>query len=666
MRRYNYFDDDDVIEEKMRNNKAEKLRAVAAAVLSATGRKMAALKGRLADEMQKRRQEKQQTADTDAQTAVTPAEDEVRVPRLSEQLLEDINNDNIGSTYVAPPVREATLTVSTTLPSPLHSESEDDARAEEMAHRITQAELNLAEREEGEVLDAIRAFSHKSGDHEDMANPMQRIREVAGTVIEKNPIEIIERVSAGRRFLVTVGLLIFTVLFFVGVVFFFMRSINTENDRIKAFNTNAGEVCADYVMKYGSANYENLYNKYGVQGFRMTGLCFARELDFNGDGNSELLLCYLNNGEYYNDVWGYNSSGDFENLFSEKAAQSEDKSKDAWSALYYKNNRYLIAVHNPEDLSKVTMYQMKGDKFSSKFDCTYDAVTEAYSVDDEPDLLSFERIRFSVLRAEKAIVSADEVANTLDSFSGTSSVMTAPGTAQSINDAYYTIVQEYNKRYGTSSYMENGGISYVDGLAVVDLVDFDNDDQKELVLVYRKEVKTRDEDSDGEHMTKSVDKYFCDIYRYNGSRAVLAYSNEGISNTAGKENDVYYMLHKTGKAYNYCINTYEVKNYGREIYSSTGELSFNGTEFKSVLDAAYEEQYGYSEYYLEGDSVKKSVFEDTVAGVPLFGESGDTYNKNEYLITYVQRKTVDAGEMKQIPGNTEKVIKQLNAQYQAN
>jgi len=664
LRRYNYFDDDDVIEEKMQNDAAAKIRAALAAAVTAAGKGLSSLKQKTADAAEKRRRQKQQAAEQAVQAAPAEAE-ETRVPHLSEQMLEDINNDNLGAAFVAPPVQEATFTAPQ-LKTAVRADTADGADAEELAHRITEAELNLAEREEGEVFDAIRAFSHKSGDHDGLANPVRRIRDVAGTVIEKNPIEIIERVSAGKRFLVTVGLLIFTVLFFVGVVFFFMRSINAENDRIKAFNANAGEVCADYVMKYGSANYENLYNTYGVQGFRMTGLCFARELDFDGDGSSELMLCYLNNGEYYNDVWGYTGSGDFENLFSEKAAQSEDKSKDSWSTLYYKNNRYLIAVHDPEDITKVTMFQLKNGKFSKKFDCAYDEVAEAYAVDDEPDFVSFERIRLSVLRAEKAIVTADEVSNTLETFSGTSSVMTAPGTAQSINDAYYTIVQEYNKRYGVSKYTEKSGLAYVEGLAVVQLVDFDNDGQNELLLVYRKAIKMRDENSNGESVTKNVDKYFCDIYRYNGSRAVLAYSNEGISNAADNGADVYFMLRKTGKTYNYCINTFETQNYGRELYGSTGELEFNGTEFKSVLDAAYEEQYGYSEYYISGDSVKKSVFEDTVAGVALFGENGDSYNKNEYLITYVQRKTGDAGDMKQLPGETEKAIKQLNSQYQAN
>lgn len=661
MRRYNYFDDDDAVEKQLAQKPD-----FAKAVLTIKGA-FGGLIGGLAEKRNKNTVQ-EQTVTSDEQSpqrteAVADFEEEQLLqppkPSFSTQPVDALDSITEAVHYEKPEL-PAVVVPSLDSASVVAAEKADSTAA----HLVTEAKVTIAEPEtEGdEISDAIRAFSHKSGDKVTIA----RIKRVAETVIESHPIEAIERVSRGKRFIITVGLLLFTALFFVGLVFFFMHSINEENEHIKEFNNNAGEVCADYIMRYGSANYENLYNTYGVQGFRLTGLCFVRELDFDNDGSSELVLSYLNNGEYYNDVWGYNTAGDFEVLFSEKATQSEDKSRDAWTTLYYKNGKYMIAVHDPEDITRVTMYQLKNKKFSDGFTCTYDEVSETYVVNEEQDLTSFERIKLSVLRAEKAIVSADAVMTTLDGFTGTESVVADPGTAQTIENAYYTIVQEYNKRYGTAKYVEKDGKAYVDGLAVVDLVDFDGDGQEELLLVYRKQVKTREENNSGSSVTVTTDKYYCDVYRYSGTRALLAYSNEGLSNSLEKSSDIYYMLKKTDDGYHYCINNSTIKNYGDEMNSSSGEMEYNGTEFTSYQNVAYRQSYGYSEYYVEGDSVKKSVFEDTAEGIALFYETGEDYNKDIYHVTYVQRKTGDAGELSQLPDVTEKAIKKLNAQYEAN
>ena len=505
-----------------------------------------------------------------------------------------------------------------------------------------------------ELADALKAFSHKSGD---------AIKIVTDAVRERAVSEAIERTSKGKRFLITLGLFVFTILFFICVTAGLMHSITKENERIKEFKTNAGEVCSDYIIKYGSANYENLYDKYKVEGFRLTGLCFARELDFDNDGTSELLICYSNNGEYYNEVWGYGSSDDFELLFSEKAAQSEDKSEDAWSTLYYKNNKYCIGVHNPEDLTAVEMHQLKNGKFSKKFDCTYDPVTEAFSVNEKEDLVSFERIKLAVLRVEKAIVSVEQAEDLIDNFLGVENAGVQTNAPKSLEDAYYSVVQEYNKKYGVSKYVEENGVAYVDGLAVVDLIDFDNDGQNELFLVYRKEIKVRDE-SDSDSVTRSVYTYYADVYRYTGTRAVIAFTNEGISNSLNNSNDIYYILKKNKGSYDYCQNSFSTSDYGREIVGSTTAFEFDGESFNSYFNARYEEQYGYSEYYLEDDSVKKSVFEESCEGIPNYSDSD--YDKSIYTIYYLSRAKKDADGLKSVPSDTEKEIQKLNDQYTAN
>ena len=290
MRKYNYLDDDDELEEVQSSETPGAIKAGAAKGAALMKTTFSSLKEKASAGLEKRRLEKEARAEKAKETEeAKPLDNELAppMPSLSEQTLRDINNDDIAHTYVAPPVAEVKLPEAGEIALPSVNEDIQKAEAEAAVHRITEAELEIAGSEPSEVKDAILAVSHKSGDRADVAKPAQRIKTVAETVIENNPIEVIERVSPAKRFFITVGLLLFTVLFFVGVVFFFMRSINAENDRIHEFNANAGEVCADYVMKYGSANYENLYNTYGVQGFRLTGLCFARELDFNGDGTTD-------------------------------------------------------------------------------------------------------------------------------------------------------------------------------------------------------------------------------------------------------------------------------------------------------------------------------------------------------------------------------------------
>ncbi len=521
---------------------------------------------------------------------------------------------------------------------------------------------------ESDILEAIRAFSHKSGD---MAvtpaylKPADRIKNVARTVREKNPIEVIERVSRGKRFFITTALLILTIIIFAGMIGVFMMSINRENERINDFNLKAGEVCSDYITKYGSANYENLYSNYGVEGYRLTGLCFARELDFNGDGESELMVCYSKNGVYYNEVWGYSSSNDFTMLFSEKAAQSEeDVSQDAWSTLYYKNNKYFIGVHDESDITKVDLYQMRGNRFTKKLSCTYDPEKEEYIVDEEADNVSFERIKFSVLRVEKASVSAEAAAKTIEGFTGTQTDAAQPGMGQSLENAYYSVVQEYNRKYGTSQFVEENGVAYLDGLAVVDLIDFDGDSQNELLLVYRKEIKVNDDTKIGNSAVIAKDEYFCDIYRYSGSRAVIAYSNEGLSNVLNNSEDRYFMLRNRGNLVDYCVNNATSSNYGREINASSAAYEFNGTEFTSCFDASYKTEYNYTQYYLDGETVQKTKFDSECSAIPLFVSDGD-YDTKKYTVTYVQRKASDKGDMESIISQTEKNIQKLNPQYTA-
>ncbi len=473
-----------------------------------------------------------------------------------------------------------------------------------------------------------------------------------------------KEVSKLKHFFIILLMFILVIVVFTGVVSVFMSSISKENDRASEFSRNAAKVCSDYGMRYGNANYENLYDTYKIQGFRLTGLCFARELDFNDDGESELMIVYAKNGKYYNEVWGKGEKKEFTVLYSEITAQSDDKSKDAYSLLYHSKNKYYIAkFDDKKSLDKFSLMQLRHDGFTKRYRGEYDAKTKAYSVDGKDDTDAFERIRYSVLKEEKASVEVDRVAALIESFKGVDNIEKIE-QKQTMNSAYYQIVQDYNKKYGVCEYVEKDSEAYINGLAMVELIDFDGDKNKELLLVYRKPVKVRNETASGENVTYEVDRYYCDIYRYSGGRAILTYTNEGLSNKMNNRSDTYYLIKRENKKAYYCLNSFTVGDYGKHISGVSAQYEFEGTEFKSTFKASFNTDYGYSKYYLDGKSVDKYEFNEKGYINPFFDESED-YDKDKYKVVYVQRKKKDSAELKNIPKKTEKNIQKLNQLYSA-
>ncbi|GEM_PF-81447 len=467
-----------------------------------------------------------------------------------------------------------------------------------------------------------------------------------------------------RHFFIIVLLLILVVVIFVGVITIFMESIDRENKRSDKFAENAAKICSSYCAQYGNANYENLYDSYKVEGYRLTGLCFAREMDFDNDGDSELMLVYNKSGVYYNEVWGMGEMDEFALLYSEAVAQSSSKAKDAYSLIYHSKNKYYIAKFDKEKNSKFSLMQLKRGKFEKKFDGAYDGKTKAYSVDGKDDTNAFEKIKYSVLKEEKASVEVDKTIALLESFRSEENDIDSNNGEQSLESAYYQVVQDYNKRYGVSKYVEKDGNSYIDGLAVVELIDFDGDGKQEMLLVYRKPVKERSETARGENVTYEVYKYYCDIYRYSGSKAVLAYTNEGLSNKLNYRSDIYYLVKREDKKAYYCLNSFKSTDYGKHITAVSSEYKFDGEQFISTFKASYQTDYGYSEYSLDGKTVDKYRFNNNGYKNPFF-DGDEDYDKEKFRVTYVQRRSADALELEDIPKQTEKTIQSLNQLYSA-
>lgn len=468
------------------------------------------------------------------------------------------------------------------------------------------------------------------------------------------------KIYKSKKRIVVILSVFLTVLVFAVMIFATVHSINAENKRIKEFNTNAGTVCADYIAKYGNCNYENLFDRYGVSGYRMNGLCYVREIDFDNDNVSELLICYFDGNQYHTEVYGYNREKKFVPLYKETAAQGKSEKEDVWITIYTHNSKYYIGEHTGKDLSKVSLFTRRGDEFEKKQDCTYDAITQEFTVKKKIDVSSFERIKLSVLGEQKANMITEIVSNTVDKFTDKTGKSVVSGEVGGINSAYSKVVQSYINKYGMPKYVEKDGISYIDGLAAAELIDFDGDGTNELLLSYRREVMARGEDNRGNYIATSKYQYYVDIYQYNGSGAKLIFQRDDVSVSLNDTDEKYFVIKAlNGKKY-YCSNSFSNTEYGRKIYAASSIYRLGKDGFTEKFKASYATEYGYTKYYINSERVySKSEFDSKGYEVALF-DGSDDYDSSVFSVTHLQCKTKDAGDMENQVEKTNAVIASLN------
>lgn len=462
-----------------------------------------------------------------------------------------------------------------------------------------------------------------------------------------------------KRIVITISVFL-TVLTFAVMIFATVHSINAENDRIKKFDSNAGTVCADYIAKYGNCNYENLFDRYGVSGYRMSGLCYVREIDFDNDSISELLICYFDGNKYNIEVYGYNKEKKFTSLYKGTAAQGKSVKDDVWITIYSHGRKYYIGEHNGKDLSKVSLYTLKGNEFEKKQDCIYDLITQEFTVKNKVDISSFERIKLSVLGEQKANIISELVSNTIEKFADKNGKSVVSGKVGGINSAYNKIVQDYINKYGRPKYVEKDGISYIDGLAAVELIDFDGDGTNELLLSYRREILVRGEDNTGNYIATSKYQYYVDIYKYNGSNAKLIFQRDDVS-VSLSDTDNKYLVIKTqnGKSF-YCSNSFTNTEYGRKIYAASSIYRLGKDGFTEKFKSSYTTEYGYTKYYINSERIySKSDFDEKGYEVALF-DGSDDYDSDLFKVTYLQCKTKNAGDMESRVETINSTIESLN------
>ena len=92
-------------------------------------------------------------------------------------------------------------------------------------------------------------------------------------------------------------------------------------------------------------------------------------------------------------------------------------------------------------------------------------------------------------------------------------------------DAYFEIVESRIDRYGEAKIKSESGRSYIDGVCYVNLIDFNNDENEELFIAYRKQVRQSATDYyTGNFIVVEEPTYCMEVYSWNGTVAKKIFS----------------------------------------------------------------------------------------------------------------------------------------------
>jgi hypothetical protein len=311
------------------------------------------------------------------------------------------------------------------------------------------------------------------------------------------------------------------------------------------------------------------------------------------------------------------------------------------------------------------MYALKGTKFKESFTCDYDVKNNIYSIKGKINATDFETIKLNMLKSSKAESTVDTVTANIDTFNTVSlATINTQKTADELKaDAYYKIIEDRNEKYGKAKVAESEGVKYIDGLAVVDLVDFDGDDNEELLLVYRKMVKENATNAySGERIIIENPTYCIEVYSWNGTVASKVFSNDNVSNYMNKSTVNYVMLKNNSNSVDICTNTYSYTNENNYT-ASTKIFSYKDGSFESTFSAREEDSYGYKSYYLDGTYSYRSDFESQAYQVPKFLNDDESYDDSKYTLIYLSG--INSDEYDSTINHTVKTIGDLNKSYSA-
>lgn len=462
----------------------------------------------------------------------------------------------------------------------------------------------------------------------------------------------------------TAGVLILIAAAIVLTSIIFSVHLKKDNSDYARFYSDAGDVCTNIITNYGTGKAEPLEIE---KQYSLTGLSYARQMDFNDDGKSELLTAYNNNNVYYVEVWGYDGD-EFTKLYSNKANSIEDQPLlGSWITIYHHSGKYYIGELSDEDDGQMNLLSLSSKKFKISRECRYDAENDIYAMNDKINSVDFETIKLSYITANRAERTLDIVASNIDDFKTTNSqpAQSEKTEAQLKNEAYYEIIQKYNQEYGRAEYDSTSEVCFAKGLCVVSLIDFNGDGNEELLTIYRYDKKVAGEDAKGNYQLETEPEYKLEVYKWNGSSAVRAFENDGISTMQNSgSNQRFYILQNDDGKVNLCKNTYTYGKNSERVWKGTSRISAmdeNG-EFDSSFVAVVDSDYGYLSYQLNGKRVYRQEFNSKGYIVPYFCNEDD-YDTDAFSVIYLQGRAQDGAKIKNAITETQKTIKSINPNY---
>lgn len=438
-------------------------------------------------------------------------------------------------------------------------------------------------------------------------------------------------------------------------------SSNVVNSRQAKFNESAYKVCTNYLGKFGNPNYTSMRTKYKISDYMLTGVCLVRELDFDDDGVSELLIMYNSNDKYYADVWAFDNN-DFKKIYSNQLVTPSDYNEGIWLTLYTKGREIMIGEHRTDDITKVDIYDMHSTKFKEKNTVTYNPETFTFTSRKNDITDNFERVKVVLLSESKASNMSDDVLKAIDSFSDSKTKKVSGKNTNDIKSAYYTLIDEYNRKYGAAEIEREDAHFHIKGLTV-DMIDFNNDNVKELVLIYYRATNERTEDTNGNYISIIKYKYFCDIYTFRDSNVRLVYQSEGLSNKKNDNDERYFLTKRVGNKTLLYVNTFVSQNYNRVVKASSKALEFDGEQFVQKSKNSYVTEYGYTDYYMDGKYVYSNTFKERGGFDAPFFDGEEEYDSSVWNIAYVMTKSSKKEYLSNIVSKTVSVIKSINPDY---
>ncbi len=312
------------------------------------------------------------------------------------------------------------------------------------------------------------------------------------------------------------------------------------------------------------------------------------------------------------------------------------------------------------------MLNLKGDSFKESLSCDYDYKNDIYSIKGKINAQDFETIKLSVIKASKAESIIDTVTDNIDSFHTVSlpEINNQRSDAERKAEAYYKIIEARNEKYGKAKIAKDKGLTYIEGLAYVDLIDFDGDDNEELVLVYRKMLKQSATNAyNGQFIIIENPTYCVEVYSWNGTVTKKVFNSDTVSNYFGDNDVSYLMLRIDEKSAAICSNVY---NYSSDYnYTAASRIyEYKNGSFDSVFSARLINDYGYKNYYIDGEYTYKSTFEDKAYRVPKFMNDEGSYDKDKFSLVYFAGEN-ESGFNDTI-NETVKTIESLNKNYVPN